>query len=93
MASLRRLVASPALEPLLAYATRPGTDPVVERVALIEDLAQLRESAEHTLVLLTRSASAAASTYRFDVALREVLDEGDALDHGIGARPRGVRQQ
>ena len=78
MASLRRLVASPALEPLLTYATRPGTDPVVERVALIEDVAQLRESAEHTLVLLTRSASAAASTYRFDVALREARGRGVA---------------
>jgi hypothetical protein len=79
VASLRRLVASPALEPLLAYVSRPRTDPVVERVALVEDLGQLRESAEHALVLLTRSASVAASTYRFDVALRE------ARSHGVAA--------
>ena len=78
MASLRRLVASPALEPLLAYVSRPRTDPVVERVALIEDLAQLRDSAQHALVLLTRSASVAASSYRFDVALREARSRGVA---------------
>jgi len=78
VASLRRLVASPALEPLLAYVSRPRTDPVVERVALIEDLAQLRESARHALVLLTRSASVAASSYRFDVALREARSRGVA---------------
>jgi len=78
VASLRRLVASPALEPLLAYVSRPRTDPVVERVALIEDLAQLRDSAQHALVLLTRSASVAASSYRFDVALREARSRGVA---------------
>jgi sugar diacid utilization regulator len=64
-------VASPALEPLLGYVSRPRTDAVVERLALIEDLADLRAVPEHTVVLLTRAASEAANTYRFDVALRE----------------------
>lgn len=71
MASLRRLVASPALEPLLGYVSRARTDAVVERLALIEDLADLRSVPEHSVVLLTRAASEAANTYRFDVALRE----------------------
>ena len=63
-------MASPALEPLLGYVSRPRTDPVVEGLALIEDLADLRAVPEHTVVLLTRAASEAAKTYRFDVALR-----------------------
>jgi sugar diacid utilization regulator len=67
---LRKLVASPALEPLLGYVSRPRADPVVERVALIEDLGELPDVGELAVVLLSRAASVAASTYRFDVALR-----------------------
>jgi sugar diacid utilization regulator len=68
--SLRQLVDSPALTPLLAYLTRPHSDPLVERVALIEDLDALARVEANAVVLLARIASEAASSYRFDVALR-----------------------
>jgi sugar diacid utilization regulator len=70
VASLRELVASPALGPLLGYVSRPRTDRVVRRVALVEDVGDLGRVGEDAIVLLTRSASRAASTYRFDMALR-----------------------
>jgi sugar diacid utilization regulator len=70
VSSLRRVVGSPALQPLLAYLSRPRTDPDVEHVALVEDLAELERVGPHALVLVTHAASAAASTYRFDMALR-----------------------
>ncbi|MEA2221884.1 MAG: hypothetical protein QOH83_260 [Solirubrobacteraceae bacterium] len=70
MASLRQLVGSPALHPLLAYLARPRSDPSVEHVALAEDLAELERVEPHAIVLLTHAASAAASSYRFDMALR-----------------------
>jgi sugar diacid utilization regulator len=70
VASLRQLVDSPTLAPLLAYLARPRADPLVEGVALIEDLDDLASVPEHSIVLLTHGASAAAGTYRFDVALR-----------------------
>jgi sugar diacid utilization regulator len=58
------------LHPLLAYLSRPRTDPEVEHVALVEDLAELERVGPHALVLLTHAAATAASTYRFDMALR-----------------------
>ncbi len=70
MASLRELVESPALAPLLAYVSRPRADSLVRGVALIEDLAQLEQVTEHSVVLLTRGASTAISSYRFDTAMR-----------------------
>jgi sugar diacid utilization regulator len=70
VASLRQLVGSPALQPLLAYLSRPSSDPDVEHVALVEDLADLERVGPHAMVLLTHAAAAAASTYRFDMALR-----------------------
>jgi sugar diacid utilization regulator len=70
VASLAQLVAAPALRSLLSYATRPHSDPTVECVALIEDLAELPRVPEHAIVLLSTSASAMAGSYRFDVALR-----------------------
>ncbi|MDX6377608.1 MAG: hypothetical protein QOE98_1911, partial [Gaiellaceae bacterium] len=70
MASLRQLVDTPTLAPMLAYLARPRADPLVERVALIEDLEDLADVAAHSIVLLTHGAAAAAGTYRFDVALR-----------------------
>jgi sugar diacid utilization regulator len=70
VASLRQLVGTPALAPLLSYVTRPATDPAVERVALIEDFQDLRRVGEHAIVLLTRGESREAGSYRFDMALR-----------------------
>ncbi len=70
MASLAQLVASPTLSSLLGYVARPRTDAEVERVALIEELGDIERVGEGAIVLLTRSASAAAGTYRFDMALR-----------------------
>ena len=70
MASLRQLVGSPALHPLLVYLARPRSDPEVEHVALVEDLAELERVEPHAIVLLTHAASATASSYRFDMALR-----------------------
>jgi sugar diacid utilization regulator len=89
VASLRQLVGSPALHPLLAYLARPRSDPEVRHVALAEDLGELERAEPHTIVLLTHAASAAASSYRFDMALRGaggrkvaavVLSAGDAQD-------------
>lgn len=74
VAMLAQLVAAPPLRSLLSYATRPHTDPTVEHVALIEDLAQLPRVPEHSIVLLSTSASAMAGSYRFDVALRAARD-------------------
>jgi sugar diacid utilization regulator len=87
VASLRQLVGSPALQPLLGYLSRPPSDPDVEHVALVEDLADLERVEPHAIVLLTHTASAAASSYRFDMSLRVagsrhvaaiVLSAGDA---------------
>lgn len=70
MTSLRQLVDAPTLNSLLAYVARPRSDPAVEGVALVEDLAEIERVEEHAVVLLSHAASAAASSYRFDVALR-----------------------
>jgi sugar diacid utilization regulator len=70
MASLRRLLESPALQDRLSYLARPRTDPAVERVALVEDLGELDRVGAGAIVLLTLRASEAAGTYRFDMALR-----------------------
>jgi len=70
VATLRELVASSALAPLLGYVSRPGEDPVVGGVSLIEDLGHLEHVREHSIVLLTRSVSTEVSSYRFDMALR-----------------------
>jgi sugar diacid utilization regulator len=78
MASLRRLVDSPALAPVLGYLVRPRTDPVVERLAMIEEPSEVTRVGEHAIVLLTRAASATASTYRFDMALRLARTRGVA---------------
>jgi sugar diacid utilization regulator len=68
--SLRQLVGSPAVNSLLGYLSRPQTDPDVERVALVEDVAHLDRVDPHAIVLLTDGAAASASSYRFDMALR-----------------------
>jgi sugar diacid utilization regulator len=70
MTTLAKLMDAPSLNRLLTYVARPRSDPLVERVALIEDLAELAEVGEHAIVLLTRVASASAGSYRFDTALR-----------------------
>ena len=70
MASLAQLVESPALRTTLGYVARPRTQAPVSLVALVEDLDDIERVDEQAIVLLTRSASAYASTYRFDVALR-----------------------
>jgi sugar diacid utilization regulator len=70
MASLRQLLESPTLAPLLSYLVRPQSDPKVERVALIEEPSEVGRVGDHAIVLLTRAGSTTASTYRFDVALR-----------------------
>src|SRR3954452_4021634 len=70
MASLAQLVESPALRTRLGYVARPRTQAPVSLVALVEDLDDIERVDEQAIVLLTRSASAYASTYRFDVALR-----------------------
>jgi sugar diacid utilization regulator len=70
VASLRELVESPALAPMIGYVSKPPADPVVEGVMLVEDLSQFAEVGEHSIVLLTRGASTAISSYRFDIALR-----------------------
>jgi sugar diacid utilization regulator len=70
VASLRQLVGSPAVNPLLGYLSRPRTDPDVERVALVEDVRHLERVEPHAMVLLTDTAAASASSYRFDMALR-----------------------
>jgi len=70
VATLRELVASSALAPLLRYVSRPEQDPVVLGVSLIEDLGHLERVREGSIVLLTRSVSMEVSGYRFDMALR-----------------------
>jgi sugar diacid utilization regulator len=70
MRSLRQLLESPTLAPLLSYLVRPERDPMVERVAIIEDPGEVARVGEHAIVLLTRAGSVTASTYRFDIALR-----------------------
>jgi sugar diacid utilization regulator len=76
--SLRELVESPSLGPLLGYVSRPRIDPLVRGVALVEDLADLERASEQTIVLLTRGASSAVSSYRFDTALRVARSRGVA---------------
>jgi hypothetical protein len=70
VATVEHLMGSPTLSPNLSYLTRPSVSPTVERVALVEDMKALDRVGGNTIVLLTRSASALAGTYRFDVALR-----------------------
>jgi sugar diacid utilization regulator len=78
VASVAQLVASPTLSPLLGYVARPRSDPEVERVALVEELSDIERVGKGAIVLLTRSASAAASSYRFDMALRMARGRGIA---------------
>jgi sugar diacid utilization regulator len=70
MASLAQLVESPALRTMVGYVARPRKQTPVERVAFVEQLDDLDRVEEHAIVLLSRGASAQASSYRFDVALR-----------------------
>jgi sugar diacid utilization regulator len=67
---LAQLVESPALRTTVGYVVRPRKQAPVSLVALVEDLDDIERVDEQAIVLLTRSASAYASTYRFDVALR-----------------------
>jgi sugar diacid utilization regulator len=78
VASLRELVESPALAPMLGYVSRPRIDPLVGGVGMIEDFGELEHVDEQTIVLLTRRASAGASSYRFDTALRVARSRGVA---------------
>jgi sugar diacid utilization regulator len=78
VASLRELVESPSLTPLLGYVSRPGTDPVVDGVALVEDFAELEHVNGQSIVLLTKGASAGVGGYRFDTALRVARSRGVA---------------
>ena len=55
---------------MIAYVSRPPADAFVEGVTLVEDLRQFAEVGEHRIVLLTRGASTAISSYRFDIVLR-----------------------
>jgi sugar diacid utilization regulator len=70
VASLRELVASPALNGLLSYVARPQADSAVERVALVEELRDVRRAGRGAIGLLTRGASEGASGYGLDIALR-----------------------
>ncbi|HEX3520357.1 MAG TPA: helix-turn-helix domain-containing protein [Solirubrobacteraceae bacterium] len=78
MRSLRQLLESPTLAPLLGYLVRPELDPLVELVAIIEEPGEIRRVGEHAIVLLTRAGSATANTYRFDIALRVARARGIA---------------
>jgi sugar diacid utilization regulator len=78
VASLRQLVESPTLAPLLGYLIRPRSDPTVERVALVEEPGEVGRVGENAIVLLTRASSATAGTYRFDMALRLARTRGVA---------------
>lgn len=70
MTSLGELVASPALNPLLGYVSRPREVVEVRGVSLTEDLGHLERAHPGSIVLLTRNVSAAVRSYRFDMALR-----------------------
>jgi hypothetical protein len=76
--SLRELVESPSLAPLLGYVSRPQVDPLVRRVALIEDFDDLEHVDGQSVVLLTRRASAGVRSDRFDAALRAARGRGIA---------------
>jgi sugar diacid utilization regulator len=78
VASLEQLVGSPVLSPVLSYVTRPRASPAVEGVALVEDVGRLDQVAAGAIVLLTRTASSSAGSYRFDVALRVARSRGVA---------------
>jgi sugar diacid utilization regulator len=78
VASLRELVESPSLAPLLGYVSRPRIDPLVRGVGMIEDFGELEQVEEQTIVLLTRGASAGVGSYRFDTALRVARSRGIA---------------
>jgi hypothetical protein len=68
--SLEQLVESPTLGSSLSCLARPPAGTPVTGVALVEDLKQLERVPGQTIVLLTRAASASATSYRLDVALR-----------------------
>jgi sugar diacid utilization regulator len=55
-----------------------GVDRSVRSVSLAETVAAVGDASADALVLLTRAASAEATTYRFDVALRRGGDRGIA---------------
>jgi sugar diacid utilization regulator len=71
---------------LLAHFSRGQLRPVVEAgmerfvrsVSLAETLADVQHAQPDAIVLLTRAASADATTYRFDVALRHGAERGMA---------------
>ena len=70
MASLPELIATPALQSCLSFVVRPRSMRPVRDVAFAEDLADVGAVQPGAIVLLSRSASAAAGGYRFEMALR-----------------------
>jgi hypothetical protein len=77
--SLRELLASPALTPLLGYVSRPREVAEVRGVSLIEDLGHLERAQPGSIALLTRNVSAAVSSDHFDMALRVARGNVTAL--------------
>jgi sugar diacid utilization regulator len=70
MASLPELIATPALRSRLSFVVRPRSMRPVRDVAFAEDLTDVGAVEPGAIVLLSRSASAAAGGYRFEMALR-----------------------
>ena len=70
MASLTELVASPELRSRLSFVVQPRSPRDVRGVAFAEDLADVANAEPGAIVLLSRAASAAAGSYRFEMALR-----------------------
>jgi len=70
--TLRSLLASPVLSEVLSPVAGTVDRQVVDSVVLIEDLGDfLDEAGANALMLLTPRASAASTTYRFEIAVRE----------------------
>jgi hypothetical protein len=77
MATVRDLLATPSLAGLSMLGAS-GLDREVRDVALVEELGDLARVGRGSFVVLARGASRAASTYRFDVAIRRAAARGVA---------------
>ena len=72
MPTLQSLLASPMLSDVLSPVAGTVGGQVVDSVVLIENIEDfLNQAGANALMLLTPRASAAATTYRFEIAVRE----------------------
>lgn len=76
MITAETLLAAPPVARLVEVVVPPSAESRVERVVLVEDARALRDAPARATVVLGRGASAEATKYRLDIALRVAASRG-----------------